>query len=69
MANKKVRIEGNKVVFEDLGIYSDNPIEDQLINEKLLEYLKSMGYEMPKIKLDVAKVKPKNRTKVLQNNC
>ena len=53
METKKIKIEGNEVVFKDLGIYSDDPKEDQMINDTLRKYLKSNGYKMAKIKLDI----------------
>lgn len=43
--------EGNLAVFKDLGIYSDDPEEDEKINEKLRNFLKSIGYELPEVEI------------------
>lgn len=51
---KKVRsrnVEGNIAVFKDLGIYSDDPEEDEKINQDLIKFLESQGYKMPKVKI------------------
>lgn len=40
--------EGNIAVFKDLGIYSDDPEEDEKINQDLIKFLDSQGYKMPK---------------------
>ena len=39
--------EGNIAVFKDLGIYSDNPEEDEIINQDLIKFLDSQGYKRP----------------------
>lgn len=57
METKRIRIEGNDIVLKDLGIYSDDAKEDQMINDRLREYLNSIGIKLAKIKLDVSKNK------------
>lgn len=49
------KVEGNIVVFEDLGIYSRDPEVDRRINENLKKFLISKGYKIPRIK-----IKPEN---------
>ena len=44
------KIEGNEVIFEDLGIYSRDPKKDKEINNRLIEFLKSKGVKLAKIK-------------------
>lgn len=43
--------EGNLAVFKDLGIYSEDPEEDEKINQSLIKFLESKGYKMPEIKI------------------
>ena len=45
------KVEGNIVVFEDLGIYSRDPEKDKEINNKLIEFLKKEGIKLAKIKI------------------
>jgi hypothetical protein len=47
--NKKY--EGNIIIFEDLGVYSRDPVKDKKINNKLIEFLKKEGVKLAKIKI------------------
>ena len=47
--SKRKRLEGNIVVFEDLGIYSPDSIKDKEINKRLIEFLKKQGVKLGKI--------------------
>jgi hypothetical protein len=49
--SKRKKSEGNIVVFEDLGIYSRDLVKDKEINKKLIEFLKSKGVKLGKIKI------------------
>jgi SepF-like predicted cell division protein (DUF552 family) len=41
--NKRKHLEGNVVVFEDLGIYNSDPEKVKKINDELKSFLKSIG--------------------------
>lgn len=43
--------EGNIAIFTSLGIYSEDPKEDENINKRLIKFLKSQGYKMPDVKV------------------
>ncbi len=45
--NKERLIEGNVAVLVDLGIYSEDPEEDERINEELRKFLESIGHKVP----------------------
>jgi hypothetical protein len=49
--NKRKCLEGNVIVFEDLGIYSSDPEKDKKINNALKSFLKSNGYKPARIKI------------------
>lgn len=56
MKDKRIGIEGDDIwLLKELGVYSDDPKEDQMNNDRLREYLKSIGYKMAKIELDLSK--------------
>lgn len=48
---KKEFLEGNIVVFENLGIYKSDLEKDKKINEKLKTFLKSKSYKPAHIKI------------------
>ena len=48
--NKEKLIEGNVAVLIDLGIYSEDPEEDERINEELRKFLMSIGHKVPTFK-------------------
>jgi len=52
MSKNKNRLkqEGNIAVFKDLGIFSEDPKEDQQINNNLRNFLTSLGLKTPAIK-------------------
>ena len=37
--SKNNKFEGNTVIFEDLGIYSRDPLKDKEINIRLIKFL------------------------------
>jgi len=48
--NKEKLIEGNIAVLVDLGIYSEDPEEDERIKESLRKFLESIGHKVPTFK-------------------
>jgi len=48
--NKERLIERNVPVLVDLGIYSEDPEEDERINEELRKFLESIGHKVPGFK-------------------
>jgi hypothetical protein len=48
---KQKKVEGNLVIFEDLGIYSRDPVKDKEINKKLVEFLKKQGVKLGNIRI------------------